>query len=34
VCLHDASPSSQLRHVPSDKLAARPAAEDENLQLL
>src|SRR4029077_20757505 len=32
--LHTGSPSSRLRHVPRDKLAARPAAEHENLQLL
>src|SRR6516162_8017109 len=31
---HDGSPSSRLRHVPSDKLAARPTAKDENFQLL
>ena len=32
--LYDGSPSSRLRHVPSDKLAASPAAKDENLHLL
>src|SRR5262249_31774427 len=32
--LHNGSPSSRLCHVPSDKLAARPAAKDENLKLL
>jgi hypothetical protein len=32
--LDDGSPSSRLRHVPTDKLAARPAAKDENFQLL
>jgi hypothetical protein len=26
---HDGCPSSRLRHMPSDKLAAHPAAEDE-----
>src|SRR4029077_10009705 len=32
--LHHGSPSSRLGHVPSDKLAARPAAKDENFKLL
>jgi hypothetical protein len=32
--LHDGSPSSRLRHMPTQKLAARPAAEDENFKLL
>jgi hypothetical protein len=32
--LHDGGSSSRLRHVPGDKLAARTAAKDENLELL
>jgi hypothetical protein len=32
--LHDGSAPSRLRHVPSDKFAARPAAKDENFQVL
>src|SRR5215472_19161433 len=31
---HDGCPSSRLRHMPSDKLAPTPAAEDENFQPL
>jgi hypothetical protein len=31
--LDNGSPASGLRHVPSDKLAARPAAKDKNFQL-
>jgi hypothetical protein len=32
--LHHGSLSSRLRHIPSDKLAARPTAKDENFKLL
>jgi predicted esterase len=31
---HDGSPSSRLRHVLGDKLAAHPAAKHENSKLL